>query len=91
MFKWIREIFLLFGHSTHANARLADARKELSITTGLVPAGGTRFGSSYLSAQSVLKNLPAIHHAYRKDMFSSVPQASLKCSPQLKLYLTVIF
>lgn len=78
MFTFVHEILNFFSHSTHAANRLKECRDDLSITTGLVAIGNTRFGSAFLAAESVLRNLPAIHLAYRKGLFSSIPTVSVR-------------
>ncbi|KAF8597170.1 hypothetical protein BDV93DRAFT_569692, partial [Ceratobasidium sp. AG-I] len=72
----MRETLNFFSHSSHANVQLQDSREDLSITLALISMGTTRFGSMYISAKSVLTNLPAIHHAHRKEMFKSIPEVS---------------
>ena len=72
----MRKTLNFFSHSSHASAQLQDSREDLAITLALMSMGNTRFGSMYISAKSVLTNLPAIHHAYRKEMFKSIPEVS---------------
>ncbi|KAG8689027.1 hypothetical protein FRC09_012614 [Ceratobasidium sp. 395] len=73
MHKTNRAILNFFGHSTQASTRLSEARADSSIRTGLVSMSKSRFGHAYLTVDSVRINLPAMHLAHRKGLFSTVP------------------